>query len=69
MVRQEVDTDSQVTPEAILAVASGFMAAKPLFVASEIGLFSALADGPLSLDALAERTGVPLAAGCGSRPR
>ena len=61
MVTQEADTDAQVTPEAILAVATGFMAAKHLFVANEIGLFSALADGPLSLDELAERTGVPRA--------
>jgi SAM-dependent methyltransferase len=36
------------------------MATKFLFVASEVGLFPALADGPASLEELAERTGVPL---------
>jgi hypothetical protein len=61
MMTHDVDTDAQVTPEPVLTVATGFMAAKHLFVASEIGLFSALADGPLSLDELAERTGVPRA--------
>jgi hypothetical protein len=48
-----------VTPEPILKTALGFMAAKQLFAASEIGLFAALAAAPLGLDALAERTGVP----------
>jgi hypothetical protein len=47
-----------VTPETILAVATGFMRAKHLFVASEIGLFSALGQGPLLLSELAERTEV-----------
>jgi len=61
MMTHDVDTDAQVTPEPILTVVTGFMAAKHLFVASEIGLFSALADDPLSLDELAERTGVPSA--------
>jgi hypothetical protein len=61
MGTQDVDRNAQVTPEAIMAVATGFMAAKHLFVASEIGLFSALADGPLLLGELAERTGVPRA--------
>jgi hypothetical protein len=37
------------------------MAAKHLFAASEIGLFAALADGPLTLDELAAHTGVPRA--------
>lgn len=35
-----------VTPEPIIKVAVGFMAAKHLFVASEVGLFEALAAGP-----------------------
>ena len=47
-----------ITPEPILQVASGFMAAKHLFVASEIGLFEQLAHGPATLDTLAERTGI-----------
>ena len=34
------------TPDPIMRVASGFMAAKYLFVATEVGLFDGLADGP-----------------------
>ena len=49
---------SDVTPEPIFQVASGFMAAKHLFVANEVGLFEQLADGPATLDELARRTGV-----------
>jgi len=48
-----------VTPEPIIKVAMGFMAAKHLFVASEVGLFEALAAGPASIEELARRTGVP----------
>jgi O-methyltransferase domain/Dimerisation domain len=46
-------------PEALFRVASGFMAAKHLFAAAELGLFTALAKGPATRDALAERLGVP----------
>ena len=49
---------TDVTPEPIFQVASGFMAAKHLFVANEVGLFEQLADGPATLDELAERTGI-----------
>lgn len=45
-----------VSPEPIMRIASGFMAAKHLFVANELGLFEALGDGPADLDALAART-------------
>src|SRR5262249_8232007 len=48
-----------VTPEPIMKVAMGFMAAKHLFVASEVGLFEALAAGPATIEELASRTGVP----------
>ena len=48
-----------LTPEMILQIATGFMAAKHLFVANELGLFAHLAAGAATLDALAERTGVP----------
>ena len=48
-----------VTPEPIIKVAMGFMAAKHLFVASEVGLFEALAAGPATIEELASRTGVP----------
>lgn len=48
-----------VTPEPIVKVAMGFMAAKHLFVASEVGLFEALAAGPATIEELASRTDVP----------
>jgi ubiquinone/menaquinone biosynthesis C-methylase UbiE len=48
-----------ITPEPIMKIAMGFMAAKHLFAASEVGLFEALASGPASLDELAKKTGVP----------
>jgi predicted O-methyltransferase YrrM len=47
-----------VTPEPILRLASGFMAAKLLFAANELGLFEALADSPTTLEGLAARTGL-----------
>ena len=47
----------EITPEPILQLATGFMAAKHLFIANEIGLFTALADGPAPLDRLAALTG------------
>jgi hypothetical protein len=46
-------------PDRIFQIASGFMAAKHLFVANEVGLFAAMAEGPRSLDELAMGTGVP----------
>jgi SAM-dependent methyltransferase len=48
----------EVTPDPIFQIASGFMAAKHLFVANEVGLFEQLSDGPATLDTLAGRTGV-----------
>ena len=48
-----------VSPDAILGIANGFMAAKNLMVANELGLFEALAAGPASLDQLVQRTDVP----------
>jgi Dimerisation domain len=42
-----------------MKVAMGFMAAKHLFVASEVGLFEALAAGPATIEELASQTGVP----------
>ena len=47
-----------VTPAPIMELASGFMAAKHLFAASELGLFEALADSPATIDGLAARTGL-----------
>jgi SAM-dependent methyltransferase len=51
-------TRTAVTPEPILQLATGFMAAKHLFAASELGVFETLADAPAPLDALAARTGL-----------
>ena len=45
-------------PAAIFKIATGFMAAKHLFAANELGLFEALADSPATLDALAARCGL-----------
>ena len=46
-------------PDAILAIASGFMAAKYLFAASEVGIFEALERGSATRDEVAERTRLP----------
>ena len=50
---------AEVTPDPIMRIAMGFMAAKHLFIASEIGLFTALAKGPATLDELAATCGIP----------
>lgn len=50
---------AQITPDPIMRIAMGFMAAKHLFVASEIGLFTKLAQGPATLDELAAICGIP----------
>jgi hypothetical protein len=50
---------ADVTPDPIIRIALGFMAAKHLFVASAIGLFEALTSGPATLDELAGKCGVP----------
>jgi hypothetical protein len=49
---------TDISPEPIFQLATGFMAAKHLFIANEIGLFAALADGPAPLDRLATQTGI-----------
>jgi SAM-dependent methyltransferase len=48
-----------VTPELIFQTALGFMAAKHLFVANDIGLFASLEQGACSLDELARRVNIP----------
>jgi ubiquinone/menaquinone biosynthesis C-methylase UbiE len=50
---------ADVTPDLIFQVANGFMAAKHLFVANEVGLFEALAGAPATLDDLARQTRIP----------
>ena len=51
---------ADVKPDPIFQVASGFLAAKALFVAAEIGLFEKLAERPATLVEMGQRTGIPL---------
>ena len=53
-----VGPSDTISPAPIMSIASGFMAAKHLFAANELGLFEALADSPAALPALAARTGL-----------
>jgi SAM-dependent methyltransferase len=48
-----------VTPDVIMQTAMGFMSAKHLFAANDLGVFEALGQGPANLDELAARTSVP----------
>ena len=50
---------ADITPEPIMRIALGFMAAKHLFVASSIGVFEKLAGGPATLDELAAKCAIP----------
>jgi SAM-dependent methyltransferase len=50
---------ADITPEPIMRIALGFMAAKHLFVANAIGVFEKLAGGPATLDELAAKCGIP----------
>jgi hypothetical protein len=52
-------SEQQPGPDAIFEVTMGFMASKHLFVANEIGVFTALAAGPATIEQLAEKIGVP----------
>lgn len=52
----EQNPTSTVTPEAIVDIATGYMAAKQLFAASRIGLFAALSEAPKTAVELAEST-------------
>lgn len=49
---------STVTPEKIMQLGLGFWGSKTLLSAIEIGLFTALADGPLDAQGLAQRLGL-----------
>jgi SAM-dependent methyltransferase len=49
---------ARATRDSLLQLAGGFMTAKLLFVASEVGLFTSLATGPATLDEVAARTGI-----------
>jgi hypothetical protein len=50
---------TEIKPDPIFQVASGFMAAKLLFVANAVGLFENLAKGPITIEELAQRSRVP----------
>ena len=52
-------SNAQITPEGIVKIGTGFMAAKHMFVAVEIGLFEALAEGPRTVEEISKTTGVP----------
>jgi len=52
------DLPGAPSPEQIMRLATGFMSAKHLFAASELGIFEALADSPATIEALAARTGL-----------
>lgn len=47
------------TSAKIFEVSTGFMAAKYLFIANELGLFKELSAGPATLDELTESMGIP----------
>jgi len=53
-------TAPTLTPESIFQLAQGFMASKLFFVASEIGLFEQLADGPRSAEEVAANLRLPV---------
>jgi len=50
---------AELTPDPIMRIALGFMAAKHLFIASEIGVFEKLAGAPATADELATKCGIP----------
>lgn len=58
MPNQE-NAGAPISPAPLLAIATGFMAAKHLFVANELGVFTRLASGPATLPVLAEALATP----------
>lgn len=54
-----MSSDTPITPESIMRIGTGFMATKHMFVACELGLFAALAEGPRTLDEIASGLGIP----------
>ncbi len=57
-INQSSASANSTDPAPIFKIATGFMAAKALFAASELGLFEALAESPATLEALAARCGL-----------
>jgi hypothetical protein len=51
---------TELTPDPVMRIATGFMASKHLFAAAAIGLFEKLAGRPMTLEQLATACGVPL---------
>jgi cyclopropane fatty-acyl-phospholipid synthase-like methyltransferase len=51
--------EAEANPDQIFQIASGFLAAKFLFVADAVGLFESLSDGPMTVEELGQRTGIP----------
>jgi len=51
--------ENRPDPQPIFETATGFMRAKHLFVAGELGIFESLASGPKPLDEIARTTGTP----------
>lgn len=51
-------TPNQASPQRIVDIATGYMAAKQLFAANRVGLFRALSDGARNVAELARVTGV-----------
>ena len=50
--------DKQLIPDKILQTGMAFWASKTLLCAVELGVFTELAQGPMSLDSLRERLGL-----------
>ncbi len=61
MSGQPIPVGAQAAPDPgpIFETATGFMRAKHLFMAGELGVFEVLADGGKSLDQLARDLGLP----------
>jgi SAM-dependent methyltransferase len=55
----EASAPTGVTPELIMQLGTSFMATRHLIAASDVGVFEALGDDALDLDALAVRIAVP----------
>ena len=56
----KIQSEHEVSPKPILEIASGFPAAKHLFIANEVGLFDALTThGPTTLAVLSDRLHLP----------
>jgi hypothetical protein len=57
--RPEAPAPAGVTPELIMQLGTSFMATRHLIAASDVGVFEALGDDALDLDALAARIAIP----------